>query len=183
MTGADPTRRRGSDPKPRVIEATPAGLGTDGGSIEASDLKIEKFEGDEARDSGRLAAACERIFPSFDLGYLIPRLATISDPALICASHGGTLLGFKLGYRRGAFLFYSWLGGVDPNVRRLGVARRLMAAQHDWAGTAGYTAIETRTRAANNAMIVLNLRHGFVISGYETDAQGIAVVTQRKQLG
>jgi GNAT superfamily N-acetyltransferase len=178
----DPTRRTGSNPKPLVIEATQAGLGTDGKSIEPSDLKIETLEGDEARDSTRLAAACERIFPGFDLGYLIPRLATVSHPALICASHGGTLLGFKLGYRRGASLFYSWLGGIDPNVRRLGLARRLMAVQHDWARAAGYTAIETRTRAANNAMIVLNLRHGFVISGYETDGQGIAVVTQRKQL-
>ena len=32
-------------------------------------------------------------------------------------------------------------------------------------------------------MILLNLRHGFHIGGYETDGRGMAVVTQRKTLG
>ena len=37
-------------------------------------------------------------------------------------------------------------------------------------------------RAANNPMILLNLRHGFHVAGFETDSSGIAVVIQRKQL-
>jgi len=144
--------------------------------------RITIVEGDDARDVVRLADACARIFPDSDPAYLTGRLGAVSDPALVAAHRDDRIVAFKLGYRRGASLFYSWLGGVDPTARRLGLARRLMEAQHEWAASAGYGYIETRTRALNVAMIMLNLQHGFIINGFETDAAGLAVITQRKRL-
>ena len=122
------------------------------------------------------------VFEHIDDAYLLSRLPNMTDPMLWIAEDAEGWVGFKLGYRRGSGLLYSWLGGVHPRARGQRVASALMVRQHDAAVAEGYTHIETRTRAANNAMLMLNLRHGFHVAGYETDARGIAVVTLRKLL-
>ncbi|MBA8883985.1 GNAT family N-acetyltransferase [Dokdonella fugitiva] len=124
---------------------------------------------------------CSEIFPGFDPTYL-DRLKNVADPLLLFASHRDEVIGFKLGYRRGAHLFYSWLGGVRPVARRTGVAAALMRLQHERVAKLGYPFIETRARAANNPMIVLNLRSGFQIVGFEVDARAIPVVILRRAL-
>jgi GNAT superfamily N-acetyltransferase len=130
-----------------------------------------------------LLALSQRAFPGFDAAYLEGRLRHVDRPCVVLArAADGALIGFKLGYRRGTDLFYSWLGAVDPAWRRGGIARGLMDLQHDWAGREGYRFIETRTRASNQPMIILNLRSGFRIVGVETDRHGEIVVTQRRDL-
>ena len=136
-----------------------------------------------AEAAAMLLTLCRATLDGFDDRYLLARLAKVDDPDLWLAEAEGTPVGFKLGYRRGAELLYSWLGGVHPDWRRHGIAAALMVRQHDHALAQGYRFIETRTRAANNAMLILNLRHGFHVCGHEVDARGIAVVTQRKTLG
>ena len=145
------------------------------------EIDYDILTGDDAR-SQPLAPLCARVFPSFEPPYL-DRLTHVDEPLLCRALVGDELIGFKLGYRRGPTLFYSWLGGVDPDFRRRGIADALSLLQHDTLATRGYRFVETRTRAANAAMLIVNLRAGFMITGYETDAKGFAVVTQRKPLG
>lgn len=144
-------------------------------------VAITTIEGDSVRGlGGELLTLCETIFPGFAADYLTGRLGHIDAPAAVVARDGsGRLVGFKLGYRRGAGLFYSWLGGIHPDVRRQGLARRLMTAQHDWARGRGYRSVETRTRASNNPMIILNLESGFYVAGFEVDRNGQPIVTQR----
>lgn len=126
---------------------------------------------------------CDAVFDRFDPAYLHSRLPTIANPALTAArNERGELVGFKFGYELSPTRFYSWLGGVHPDHRGRGVAQRLMAEQHEWAHANGYTEIETRTRATNTPMIVLNLRFGFVVAGYELNASNFGVVIQRKRL-
>lgn len=145
------------------------------------DISYRIIVDDAARDQAPLATLCGRVFGAFDPGYL-DRLASVVDPVLVQALHGDAPIGFKLGYRRGATLFYSWLGGVDPDWRRRGIAEQLTIIQHDRLMALGYATVETRTRANNNAMIILNLRSGFEVRGFEIDAAGNPVVTQRKRL-
>jgi hypothetical protein len=57
-----------------------------------------------------------------------------------------------------------------------------MDRQHAYAAAAGYSFVETRARAANNAMIMLNLRHGFGVCGFEIDERGLPMVLQRKRV-
>ena len=144
------------------------------------DIRHDILTGDHAR-AAPLAALCARVFPDFDPAYL-DRLKHVDEPLLCRALADGEPVGFKLGYRRGPALFYSWLGGVDPDFRRRGIADALGVLQHDALAARGYGFVETRTRAANAAMLIVNLRAGFRITGYETDAKGFAVVTQRKEL-
>lgn len=117
------------------------------------------------------------------LPILTERLDRVIDPVLVGARlQNGRLVGFKLGYCHRPQRFYSWLGGVHPEVRRQDLARKLMAEQHDWVSANGYPLVETQTQATNNAMLILNLQAGFTICGYETNSQDIPVVLQRKIL-
>lgn len=145
---------------------------------------VEVIEGAAVLAHGaELLALCRAVFPDFAPDYLTDRLPHLNAPALFLTRDAeGGLTGFKLGYRRGT-LFYSWLGGVRPDARRQGLARQLMLAQHRWARENGYQHVETRTRASNNAMIILNLQCGFSIAGFEVDKAGIPVVIQRAALG
>lgn len=147
-----------------------------------SDIEYQRWTGPIADAADPLLALSDAVFGGFDPAYLRGRLPHIADPDLWLAIEGGEWGGFKLGYRRGDALLYSWLGGVHPRLRGKGVASALMTRQHEHAVAAGYRFVETRTRAANNPMILLNLRHGFHVTGFETDARGIAIVTQRKTL-
>ena len=146
-------------------------------------VEYEAYTGEEARRTGELLAACSLVFEEFAPPYLTDRLPRITDPALVAARFAdGSLAGFKLGYRRGASLFYSWLGGVHPRARRQGIARELTLRQHELARRQGYEFIETRTRAQNVAMLILNLQAGFRVCGFEVDRGGHEVVSFRKPL-
>ncbi|WBY08808.1 GNAT family N-acetyltransferase [Sphingomonas sp. 7/4-4] len=147
-----------------------------------SDTDYQRWAGPIADAADPLLALCKAVFAEFDSAYLLDRLPRVADPDLWLAIEGGEWVGFKLGYRRGDALLYSWLGGVHPRLRGQGVASELMERQHAHAAAVGYRFVETRTRAANNPMILLNLRHGFHITGFEVDARGIPVVIQRKAL-
>jgi len=143
--------------------------------------KIVAISGDEVREKAdMLCDLCETVFGDFDPGYLHDRLPGLTDPVLhLMTGEDGDPLAFKLGYRRSQSLFYSWLGGTVSGARGQGIAGELMHAQHVWARTQGYRHIETRTRAANNAMIVRNLKSGFHIVGHEIDTEDRPVVTLR----
>lgn len=150
----------------------------------AGGLAFEIVEGERApAASGEIAGLCHVLFPDFTDAYLMDRLPTVTGLAMV-AAHGsdGALLGFKLGYARSSDVFYSWLGGIHPSIRRQGVGRQLMQLQHSWARERGYAFVETRTRTSNNAMIILNLQSGFHIVGYEEDSAGLPIVTQRAAL-
>ena len=70
--------------------------------------------------------------------------------------------GFKLGYERDGY-FYSWLGGVLPKYRRMGVAKKLADEQEEWAKENGYDSITFKTRNRHKAMLSFSLNNGFNI--------------------
>ena len=121
------------------------------------------------------------VFDDFEPAYIEERLPYIVEPVLVIARDEHGPAGFKLGYRQDTS-FYSWLGGTHPRARRQGIAAYLMKAQHDHVGGLGYRSIVTRTRASNRSMVILNLKSGFEIVGFEINAAGFAVVNQRKSL-
>ncbi|MTB49688.1 GNAT family N-acetyltransferase [Lewinella sp. W8] len=70
--------------------------------------------------------------------------------------------GFKVGYQREDY-WYSWMGGVLPNFRRLGLARMLANAQDQWAGERGYTSVTFKTHNRHRGMLQFALTRGFNI--------------------
>ncbi|MCW3836881.1 GNAT family N-acetyltransferase [Sphingomonas canadensis] len=148
----------------------------------APPITYRRWSGPIAGAVPLLQALSARVFEEYSPAYLPDRIGAAADPLLWLAERDGNALGFKLGYRRGPKLLLSWLGGVAPEARRMGVASALMVRQHQSAREAGYRFVETRTRAPNNAMLILNLRHGFHIVGAEIDPRGFLKVIQRKEL-
>ena len=95
------------------------------------------------------------------------RLIHMPDPSVQVA-RTSRLVGFKIGYAAAPQRYYSWLGGIAEGHRRQGIALGLMRDQHDWARTQAYHHIETGVLHNNSAMLSLNLKAGFRVTGTYT---------------
>lgn len=106
-----------------------------------------------------------------------------SVPHLILVAFAGSrAVAFKVGYQREDY-FYSWMGGVLPEYRRMGLAARLAKTQEDWARAAGYDSITFKTRNQHKAMLIFALRNGFDIIGFrEKDTVATNRILLRKAL-
>ncbi len=113
----------------------------------------------------QLADLSFRVFDKIKPGYLRWRLQNMPEVTIVLATSGRTLIGFKAGYASTSDRYYSWLGGVDPEFRQQGVASRLMERQHQWLWESGFDLVQTHVLQANTAMIALNLKYGFEITG------------------
>ena len=86
---------------------------------------------------------------------------------ILIASHNKKPIAYKIGYEVSNAEFYSWLGGVDPNYRKQGVATKLREQQELWALNHGYSAISVKSMNQYQAMLQLLISSGYQISGYE----------------
>lgn len=83
-------------------------------------------------------------------------------------------IGFKVGYQKehdGSF--YSWMGGILPDFRRMGVARQLADYQEAWAREKGYTKVKMKTRNRLKPMLYFALGNGFNITKVD-EAESVA---------
>lgn len=93
----------------------------------------------------------------------------------------GHIAGFKIGYEIDPSTFYSWLGGVAPEWRGLGVAGLLMDQQHAWCKAQGYETVRTKTQNKYRSMLLLDIRKGFEVTGTENDsARGLKIILEKR---
>ncbi len=85
---------------------------------------------------------------------------------ILVARHHDRPVGFKVGYERDGS-FYSWMGGVLPGFRRMGIAQALAEQQEAWARQQGYQHITFKTRNQHKSMLIFGLRNGFDIIGFK----------------
>jgi predicted GNAT superfamily acetyltransferase len=103
--------------------------------------------------------------PEFNSPYKIEeykKRCAVKHLALI-AKIGNEQAGFKIGYNRfknGSF--YSWMGGVLPKFRKMGVASSLANFQEQWATKNGFNSILFKTRKKHDKMITFSLNRGFI---------------------
>lgn len=92
-----------------------------------------------------------------------------SHPLLLIARVGAENVGFKVGYDRwqDGRTYYSWMGGVIPSFRRVGVASALQQAMEQWCTQHGYVSLRFKTRNRHRSMIAFALRHGFNMVDFE----------------
>lgn len=86
------------------------------------------------------------------------------DHLILIAKVKGVAAGFKVGYDKfedGSF--YSWMGGVLPEYRKLGVAKRLAEHQEQLATERGYEKIVLKTRNRHKNMLLFAINSGFKI--------------------
>lgn len=79
------------------------------------------------------------------------------------------LAGFKLGYSTQDNHFYSWLGGILPDFRKLGLAELLLKDQELWVSTQGFTAIEVKTLNRFGAMLSMLVKHSYEIMSVDSN--------------
>ena len=108
----------------------------------------------------------------------------VSKPPLlaIIAMEGSKVIGYKIGYPLNSETFYSWLGGVDPNYRNLGIASILMEKQHTHLRDNGYKFVQTKTMNKWRNMLILDIKHGFDIIETYTDENGLHKIVLEKKL-
>lgn len=84
----------------------------------------------------------------------------------LIAYQDNQVAGFKVGYSKGDY-FYSWMGGILPEFRRMGIAAALMFAQHQWAKQQGFKGVEFKTRNGLKPMLLFGIKSGFDIIGLD----------------
>jgi len=122
----------------------------------------------------------EKVFGSTDRADGSWRLQKMPDVTFFAARRDGELVGFKIGYAITSFRYYSWLGGVDPAYRRLGIAQELMNRQHAWISQNGFASVETGAQQDNLAMTRLNLMSGFQVVGIRFKDLGPEVTYEKR---
>jgi ribosomal protein S18 acetylase RimI-like enzyme len=91
------------------------------------------------------------------------------------------IVGFKTGFSIGSGVFYSWIGGVDPEHRRLGLGKRMMLLQHQELKALGFVKVQTKTQNRFRDMIILNLKSGFeIVDTFVEDGKGFQIVLEKR---
>lgn len=112
------------------------------------------------------AYAASLLIPEFQPWYTWEkweeRLA-VRDVISLVAKSGDTVAGFKTGYMDGGEL-YSWVGGVLPAFRRMGIAQMLANEQERRVRSAGVSRIRMKTRNRFTGMLQFALGNGFYIA-------------------
>ncbi|MDZ7686962.1 MAG: GNAT family N-acetyltransferase [Gammaproteobacteria bacterium] len=143
-------------------------------------VRIESAEG--YPDEAFVAEICGLDEPSYPID-LFARQLRHQHRVFGCYAYADDeLIGYKLGFEPRPQYFESFLGAVRPDRRRQGIAAQLMDVQHEWCSVQGYRFITTVTAASNNAMIILNLKAGFVITGTLLDRGDNQKVLLQKDL-
>lgn len=94
------------------------------------------------------------------------REASVKNNLLILIAYqDGVACGYKAGFEQTARIFYSWIGGVHPKFRKLGIAKSLLEKQHSLIKEMDYECVRTHTENAYRNMLILNIKCGFDIIG------------------
>ena len=90
-------------------------------------------------------------------------------------------VGFAIGYELKPLTFFSWLCGVLPDARRLGVATQLMQAQQAFATEHGYTVLRFECQNQHRPMLHLAISEGYDLIGirWDTSSASNVVIFER----
>lgn len=142
--------------------------------FEPVEIDVAVLSRDEASSKESLQMIDEvskGLFKIWDLSKVKERLEAKKKPLLLVALVDGNLAGYKLGYELDDRTYYSWLGGVSPQWRKLGIAHALMERQHRWAYDYGFERMQTKTKNEFVEMLTLNLKAGFQIKAVQEDGK------------
>ncbi|MGX6443654.1 GNAT family N-acetyltransferase [Neobacillus sp. K501] len=113
---------------------------------------------------------------------LINKMASKPQLLVITAMDGKKVIGYKIGYAIDSNKFYSWLGGVDTNYRKHGIASVLMEKQHHYLKENGYKVVQTKTMNKWRKMLIINIKNGFDVIDTYTDEKGLHKIILEKNL-
>lgn len=121
--------------------------------------------------------------PPVDEEYFRRRFMGRYNVSLLVAMLDDQPVGFAVGYELMPTTYFSWLCGVLPDARRIGVATQLMQAQESLAADHAYTIIRFECQNQHRPMLQLAISEGYDLVGIRWDTAGAAnVVIFEKEL-
>lgn len=129
-----------------------------------------------------LKSLYSEIFTDADEGFFDQRFREKERFLTLVTFCKGKPVGFKIGYLYDEDTFYSWLGGVLPAFRKMGIADMLLRKQHALAKKMGFSRIRAKSMNRFKPMMILNLRSGFNITRVYTNATGQQKIVFEKEL-
>jgi GNAT superfamily N-acetyltransferase len=108
--------------------------------------------------------------PHVDTSFFERRLGNRRNVLTMVANLDGRPVGFSCGYELRPSTYYSWLYGVLPDARQLGVGSQLMAAELAWAHEHGYEMARLECYNHYRPMILLAVKSGYDIVGIRWDS-------------
>ncbi len=145
-------------------------------------LKIETETTTDKEKLAELGGLFKETLSELKLEDVLERLKQHPKCLILKARLGEALCGFKIGYQLNETTFYSWLGGVHPSYRGLGIAMKLMTHQHKWCKEEGFRKIQTKSQNQYKAMLKLNLSAGFDVISMEESKRGVKILLEKSLL-
>lgn len=101
--------------------------------------------------------------PLLSTEHYVERMANKTQ-LIVIATVEESLAGCKVAYNRhDDGTLYSWLGGVIPEYRKMGLAKKMADFQEAWALNNGFHAIRFKTLNRHKAMLTFAINNGFQI--------------------
>ncbi|NNK88717.1 MAG: GNAT family N-acetyltransferase [Flavobacteriaceae bacterium] len=122
------------------------------------------------------------LFEDTNNDLFLSRITNNPDLFIAIARSAEGIVGFKLGYAISEHTFYSWLGGVDPDYRKKGIANQLADIQEQWAIDKGFKSLRTKSTNQFKPMMILNLKRGFDIIEVTAVKNGLDKIVFQKSL-
>jgi GNAT superfamily N-acetyltransferase len=121
-----------------------------------------------------------QFFDQWEDEYFFSGLRSRTQHFLNLAYVDEKVVGAKLGYALDKSVFYSWMGGVLPEFRGMGIASDLLVHQHNWCKENGFAKIQTKTQNKYREMLLLNIFHGFEICGTQSSDHGLLIILEKR---
>ncbi len=148
--------------------------------FEKVNIEFQAHEKVSAENIQQIAPLIKASFGEWDENWFNSTFKNHAKFYLQLAHIDGNPVAFKLGYELDQWTFYSWLGGVIPEFRGLGIAYELLTQQHDWCKKQGYRQVQTKTQNNFKDMLMLDLKNGFdVIDTHLSETGALKIVLSK----
>jgi GNAT superfamily N-acetyltransferase len=107
------------------------------------------------------------LVPELTLSKSIAAFLADKEHLALVALYHQTPAGFKIAYTQSDICLYSWLGGVHPQYRKLGIASALLDYQENWARQHGFQKITVKSMNKYPDMLRFLIKNGYAITGTE----------------
>lgn len=111
----------------------------------------------------------EMFRPPHDVEFFRRRLLGRYNVLLLVANVEGQPVGFATGFELKPTVYYTWLSGVLPAMRRQGIASQLHEAMCAWAAEREYHYTRMECHNAHRPVLHLALKFGYNIVGVRWD--------------
>lgn len=107
--------------------------------------------------------------PARDAAFFRRRFLGRYNELKLIASLDEQPVGFFLGFELKPTVYFSWLYGVLPDCRRMGIATQLMEAVHVWVAEHEYASIRFECHNQHRPMLHLAISQGYDVVGIRWD--------------